>query len=109
MRKVLGVLLGVTLIGAMMFFSGCVEAVYSDQPVLVCAVPAPQFVTVQNNTAGVVLVEGVVLYPGQFTVVNVAPTVAVCGVTSFESDINDFVIGLEPLNVTVVGDVVFIL
>lgn len=100
------VLYGIALLGSALFI-GCGVEVHSDESV--CVVPAPQFVTVQNTTLQTVLVDGVFLRPGESTIVNVAPDVATCEDVSFAADLNDFVIELEPLNVTVVGGVIFIL
>ena len=106
MRKGFSGLCGIILLAAGLFL-GCGIEVHSDQTV--CVVPDPQFVTVQNTTLQTVLVDGVFLRPGQSMVVNVAPDIVMCEDVSFAADLNDFVIELEPLNVTVVEGVIFIL
>ena len=98
-------LCGVALLACVLFI-GCGVEVYSDH--LVCVVPAPEFVTVENDGAETVFVGGVLLRHGDSIEVNIAPDVVVCEVPSYEADLNDFVIGLAPLGVEVVAGVVII-
>ena len=101
-----GSLCGIALLASALLI-GCSVKVYSDKPV--CVVPAPEFVIVENDGLETIPVDGVLLRPGERMDVNIAPDVVVCDVPSYEADLNDFVIGLEPLDVEVVGGVVIIL
>ena len=99
------VLCGVALLGSALFL-GCEVGVYSDEPV--CIVPAPEYIIVENDGPETILLDGEFLEPGDSLEVNIAPDVVMCEAPSYEADLNDFVIGLEPLDVEVVAGVVII-
>ena len=107
MRNRLGrVLCGAALLASALCIGCEVVEVHSDRPV--CAVPAPEFVTVENDAPEIIFVDGVLLLPGERIDVNIASYVPICDVPSYEADLNDFVIELAPLEVEVVAGVVII-